>query len=398
MGRQTGVSLLISADAHVGEPQALLDRVPEEFRRLLPRLVHAANGDVDFEIAGVVDRRPLVQALDAEDREREFRSDLSQGTDLDRRMRDMAREGVDAQVVFPNLGLASGGGSGSAAYYEAWSRAYNEFVWEVFAPQQQRFKPAAMIPIDDVGKAIEETTRSIERGFASIFLPSVVPWQPYSLEVYEPLWSLVEEARIPIDFHVFSGNLAMGGEFGDVWDMNSDRIERAKQIGAARLSESEHLETVVGMAAGMSPILELTGGGVLERHPGLRFVVTESECGWLAWALQAMDQMQERRRLYMHKLPLRASDYFRRQGAITITDDPVALHNVEFTGVDGLLWGNDYPHDEGTWPNSGACLDGIKARLSPEDADKVLWGNAARIYGFDVDYLAARKSEIAALA
>jgi predicted TIM-barrel fold metal-dependent hydrolase len=180
--------------------------------------------------------------------------------------------------------------------------------------------------------------------------------------------------------------------------MNQDRIERAKKMGTSRFTESERFETVVGMAAGMAPIIELTGGGVLERHPELRFVVTEAECGWLAWVLQAMDQMQERRGLYVHSLPMRASDYFRRQGAVTISDDPVALHNVEFTGVDGLLWGNDYPHDEGTWPNSAACLDGIKAKLSPEDAEKVLWGNAARLYDFDIGYLAAQKPEIAALA
>jgi predicted TIM-barrel fold metal-dependent hydrolase len=152
------------------------------------------------------------------------------------------------------------------------------------------------------------------------------------------------------------------------------------------------------MAAGMGPIIDLTGAGVLERHPELRFAIIEAECGWLAWTLSAMDSMQERRRLFLNKLPLRASEYFLRQGAVAITEDPVGLHNIPLTGSDCLLWGNDYPHDEGTWPNSAACLDGIKAKLSPEDAEKVLWGNAARLYDFDIDYLAAQKAEIAALA
>jgi predicted TIM-barrel fold metal-dependent hydrolase len=222
-----------------------------------------------------------------------------------------------------------------------------------------------------------------------------VPWQPYRLDVYEPLWSLVAEAGVPLSFHVFSGNLAMGGEFGDVADMNAERVAKAKKAAAARRAGEEQLETVVGMAAGMAPILELTGSGALERHPDLRFVIVEAECGWLPWALQAMDQMQERRHIYTRKLPLRAGEYFRRQGAITITDDAVALRNVEAIGSECLLWGNDYPHDEGTWPDSAPVIDSIRAALGPERAHAVLAGNAARIYGFDLDYLSTHPMELA---
>jgi predicted TIM-barrel fold metal-dependent hydrolase len=240
---------------------------------------------------------------------------------------------------------------------------------------------------------VAEAARCIARGFATFFLLCVVPWQPYRLDVYEPLWSLVVEARVPLSFHVFSGNLAMGGEFGDVADMSAERVEKARKAGESRREREEQLETVVGMAAGMAPIVELTGSRVLERHPDLRFVVTEAECGWLPWALQAMDQMQERRHLYSRELRLRASDYFRRQRAITITDDDVALRNIESIGSDCLLWGNDYPHDEGTWPDSRPVVDSIRASLGPERAHAVLSGNAARIYGFDLDYLAANPLE-----
>jgi predicted TIM-barrel fold metal-dependent hydrolase len=179
--------------------------------------------------------------------------------------------------------------------------------------------------------------------------------------------------------------------------MPQSAVECARESWAT-MPDEEQLDTVIGMAAGMAPILELTGSHVLERHPDLRFIVTESECGWLAWSLQAMDQMQERRRLGMRRLPMRASEYFRRQGAVTITDDAVALNNVEFTGVECLVWGNDYPHDEGTYPNSRTQIDEIGKKLGPKDARKVLCGNAARIFGFDLDYLAANKHEIQAAA
>jgi hypothetical protein len=66
-------------------------------------LVPAKGGDHDVETNGEVKERSSRKKLCARDRELEFRSDPSLGTDLDRRMRDMAREGVAAQVIFPNI-------------------------------------------------------------------------------------------------------------------------------------------------------------------------------------------------------------------------------------------------------------------------------------------------------
>jgi len=393
----THPDVLITADSHVGETEALHERLPEHLRPFLTKLVPADNGDFDFEYKGEVGNFPVRKKLSDRDREKEFRSDPSLGTNLDTRLHDMAREGVDAQVIFPNLGLASGGGTESVEYYEAYAWAYNDYVREAFSDQPKRFKPAGALPVDNVESAVAEASRCTEAGFATLFLPCVVPWQPYRLQVYEPLWSLVEEARMPISFHVFSGNLAFGGEFCDVSDLNEERTAITRKYHEARFLVGEELETVVGMAAGMRPILELTSSGVLERHPDLQFVITESECGWLAWALQAMDQMQDRRHLYRKHLPLRYSEYFLRQGHITISDDAVALNNIQFTGgADRLLWGNDYPHDEGTWPESGHFIDTLRKTLSAADAQKVLCGNAARLYGFDLDYLASHKSELKA--
>jgi predicted TIM-barrel fold metal-dependent hydrolase len=393
----TGASpeILITADAHVGEPEALRERMPERLRGRFPRMRRTPDGDLSAEIEG----EPVVLKkvrIDDRARELEFRSDPSLGTDLGVRYRDMAREGVDGQVVFPNFGLEVNSGDEPAEFHQAWARAHNDFVHEVFAADRKRFKLAAMLAIDDVSVALAEARRCVRLGFETLFLPCTVPWQPYRLDVYEPLWSLAEEARVPLSFHVFSGNLSpLGGDFAQLGPVSPERRDKARRLYEAEAQEERLSTTCMGIASGMSPILELTGAGVLERHPDLRFVVTESDCGWLAWVLQIMDQMQQRRGLYLHELPLRASDYFRRQGAVTITDDPVALNNVGFTGVDVLLWGNDYPHDEGTWPNSRASVDAIHAKLGPADARKVLCENAARLYDFDLDYLARHNAEIA---
>ena len=390
--------VVISADAHVGEPEALRRRLPRHYRDRLPIFGVDKNGNLDIRVKG---EKRLVRHRrrkpTAEDLLREFRTDPSQGTDLDRRMHDMALEGVDGQVIFPNIGLACSMGDDTPGYYHAWARAYNDFVWDVFGPHHDRFKPAAMLAVDDPKAMLAEAKRCLKLGFASLFLPATVPWQPYRLKVYDPLWRLASEAKVPVNFHIFSGNLALQGDFASVSDLSPSRYRKARE-----LSEKEEKDnapeivgiSVIGMAAGMSPIAELCGSGVLERHPNLKFVITESECGWLAWVLHALDQMQERRYLGMLKLKQRPSEYFMRQGAVSITDDPVALNNIAFTGTDCLLWGNDYPHDEGIFPHGKRPIAEIRRTLSKKQAHDVLCGNAARLYGFDLKKLAADRDEV----
>jgi predicted TIM-barrel fold metal-dependent hydrolase len=381
--------ILISADSHVAEPEELWDRLPVTLRAQGPALETLPDGGERYTIEGSTISLPLQEELTGDDWACEYRRDPSGATDLDRRMADMAREGVDAQVVFPEVGLGLGGGKGSRDYHVAISRAYNDWVLEAFAAEPQRFCPAAQIPTDDAAAAFDEAERCLRKGFKTLFLPVTVPWLPYWHASWEPLWSLAEEASAPLSFHVFSGNVWFGTDFAFLPFLTPERFEAAQKMTREIGDVPERYSSdVVGMAAGMSPIIDLTGSGVLERHPGLRFTVVESECGWLAWTLAAMDSMQEKRRLFLNKLPLRASEYFLRQGAVTITDDPVGLHNLPLTGSDCLLWGNDYPHDEGTFPNSRKVIESMREIVDPEPLSKILGGNAARLYDFDLDYLA----------
>ena len=117
-GGTSSADVTISADAHVGETEALRDRLPEPLRRYVPLLVPNGSGDVDVEFDGeIIPSSASGEAdLSERDMELEFRSDPSRGTDLDRRLRDMAREDVRAQVVFPNICLDCGGGQTSGEF------------------------------------------------------------------------------------------------------------------------------------------------------------------------------------------------------------------------------------------------------------------------------------------
>ena len=84
------------------------------------------------------------------------------------------------------------------------------------------------------------------------------------------------------------------------------------------------------------------------------------------------------------KLELLPSEYFLRQGYVTFADDPVGLHNIEYTGVECMMWGSDYPHDEGTFPHSQDIIDETFQQLTKDQKRKIVCDNAARLYGIPV--------------
>ena len=394
MSLETPDRLLISADAHVQENSDTWARIPKSLRQYAPTFTALPGGDFSMTIEG----RTLNFIEKDPNPETEFRNDPSGGVDLASRKRDMAREGVDANVVFPNEGLGLGIGDAPAEYRRAHARAYNDWVHEVFSADPKRFKPVGMIPIDDVESAVAETEHCLKLGFSSVGVAAVVPWRPYFLPYWEPLWSVVEEADLLLNFHIFTGNLAFGADFAWVHHMPQSDFDIAKRACADNeqsFTDYGGLSSgVLGLASGMSPITHLIGGGVLERHPKLRFIITEAESGWLAWLLHQMDFLADRFKGFGPTLSLKPSEFFRRQGAVTFTDDPEAIRNVPETGSELLLWSNDYPHTEGTFPRSRPIIDSIVETLPQRDAENILFRNAARLYDFDLDYLASHKDEI----
>jgi len=139
------------------------------------------------------------------------------------------------------------------------------------------------------------------------------------------------------------------------------------------------------VAPAIEPIVQFCSSGVSERFPKLRFGTVEAGIGWVAWMLAAMDEGYTKHHFWVSpKLPMLPSDYFRRQGFATFQDDRIGLETRKWIGIDNLLWGDDYPHHEGTWPRSQEVIDRTMADLTEEERRKVLGLNAAKLYGFEV--------------
>ena len=125
--------------------------------------------------------------------------------------------------------------------------------------------------------------------------------------------------------------------------------------------------------------------GVLQRFPGIHFVTVETGAGWLGWILEHMDLIYHDHQMWVSpKLDMLPSEYWKRQGHTCFMNDHVAVNNRHFTGVQTLLWGNDYPHHEGTWPHSQKAIDEMFAGVPDDEKRQIIGGTAAKIYGFPV--------------
>jgi predicted TIM-barrel fold metal-dependent hydrolase len=136
-------------------------------------------------------------------------------------------------------------------------------------------------------------------------------------------------------------------------------------------------------ADGAHLICYLTMSGVLERYPKLHVVTVETGSAWLAWVVTSMDEIHEKHHMWARpKLERKPSEYVKRQAHVTFQNDPVGVENRRFTGVESLIWGSDYPHPEGTWPNSRASLEEQLAGVPDDERAQMTGGTAARLFGF----------------
>lgn len=378
----------ISTDSHVEEPfDDLVARLPEDLRGLSRQLVER-DGETVLDVPGLA---PISVAFTerqfgAEPSQREyqleFRNDPSGGRDPQLRLKQIEADGVWGEVIYPNRMLALGAHP-SVPYQREMTRIYNDFLMEAFGEHLDRFAPAPLLSTVSVDDAVAEARRAKELGFRCLMLPPIVPWMPYWLADWDPLWAAAAEMEIPINFHVFSGNTAQGVDFGNLWVIPPELVDKGQQYFKTERVDERLSTTAMCMASAMSPLMHLIGSGILDRHPTLKFALVESESGWLPWALQCLDLMQTRRRFGLVELELRPSEYFHRQGWATFIEDRIAIDLIEYIGEDRLMWSNDYPHDEGTYLESEATLNRLLGHLPDATKRKLLRDNAAALYGFE---------------
>ena len=270
---------LVSADGHVNEPTNLFaERLPEKFRARVPRVEIDEKGGKWHISEGFRPTKLRESSFEGEDKARS-----KAGKEPEERIRDLALDGVDAEILFPNKGLMMWA-TRDAEFATAMCRVWNDWAWEVFGPYNDRLAPMAGIATANIDTAMEEIARCAKLGFKGLCLPCKPIFGAhdhddlnYNLPEFEPMWDLIEEIDLPITFHVSTG-----------------RDPRAsKGHGGAVINYVSH-----SLAPTIEPMANLCSSGVLERHPKIRFATIEAGIGWVAWALEAMDEAYRKHHMW----------------------------------------------------------------------------------------------------
>jgi predicted TIM-barrel fold metal-dependent hydrolase len=373
---------VISADAHVNEPHDLwATRIDKKFRDRVPSIKVDEQGRKWFVIEGLRPSRIREAPRDAQVSVEDFKKRVQEadgerphldktvgamfqkqgGFDRERYL-DLDYDGVDAEIVFPNKGLTNWQ-SPDPEHNVAMCRVWNDWAHEMFSGSKRSYPMACAAPAD-VPAAVEEIERVAKLGFHGVMLPPLVRNSGYNSRDYDPIWAALTAAKLPVCFHAGTGK--------DPRTASGD--------GGAIINYVVHAMNTV-----LQPTVELCASGVFERFPTLQFATIEAGAGWIPYALYAMD-FGERCHAYWvsPKLKERPSDYFRRHGHASFETDPIGAELRHHLGPDVLMWGNDYPHLEGSWPHSSGHIENWSAGMTHEEKGKVLGLTAAKLFNLDV--------------
>jgi predicted TIM-barrel fold metal-dependent hydrolase len=303
-------------------------------------------------------------------------------TDPELRVKDQDRDGVQAEVLYGVLGASSRLNDPDAAVEVM--RVYNEWLADFCSAKPGRFAGLASIPNNPIDAAIAEVERVAKRGACRGLdianSPDLKPlWDPY----WNPLWEVINASGLPLHFHTVGGYVP-------------EHIRKIAMLGSdptrASLPDAPKVELPVARAAfavnitafqlNMANVLtSMIFSGVLEKFPRIRLVLGESGIGWIPYVLWRMDAEWEDQFKDL-SLTMPPSEYWKRQCWATYQTDPVGIKLLDELGVDKIMWGSDFPHPDGVWPDSKEYVDRELGHLPGKVRRQIVCDNAAALYGF----------------
>jgi len=354
-GRPSGAvveELLISSDSHVIEPEGLWKKqLPKAFQDRAPDL----GGRRKTDHPGAMDKTL--------------------------RLKEMAADGVSAEVLYPTHGLRVLS-LDEPALEEACARVYNDWLIDYCQAAPDRLIGLAILSVYNIEGAVREMERCRKAGLRGCVIWQVpAPALPFTSEHYEPLWAAAEDLDMPVNLHILTGH----GEGKASAPLQSSAPARDPAMIGDRRSVNQRLSQV------MDSLYDIIYAGVLECFPRLKLVLVETEIGWIPFVLEQWDYYYKRHGSERHGLRLKhpPSEYFHRQVYATFFNDAVGGHLLSWWGGDNCMWSNDYPHVNSTWPRSREIVARDMGALRAETRAKLLRENVARLYNMSVPDLAA---------
>ena len=370
---------IISADSHVTEPpNCYVDYVDPAWRDRAPRIEGRGDAGDVFVIDGMKQAimLGLVAAAGKPAEEITLKGGRFEelhrgGWDPDARMRDQARDGVAAEVIYPTVGMVLCNHD-DFAYKRACFAGYNRWLAEFCGAHPMRLLGMGQVAMASPEDGIAELRAVKELGLRGVMMPGNPAVADYDSPAYDDFWRAALDLELPLAFHILTSRDA------------GVRPRGPKMNGFLTIIRG--CQDVIGT---------MLLGGVFERHPRLKIVCVEADAGWVPHYMYRMDHAYKRHRNWLppgqalSKLP---SEYFREHVYVTFQDDWVAFKTADLMNWRRLMWANDFPHSDSTWPWSQELLAEHQADLRPEQRDAILGGNVAELFGIDRTALAPHEA------
>jgi len=378
----------IDCDTHISEPPDLFtSRLPDKWQNDAPKIVK--NEETGFEnwvigadqvpstpvghtaVAGWPEPFPAAPSG--------FAEIPKPAHDPHARLEYMDSLRIWAMALYPNVS-----GFGSQAFLNlkdpdlmiACVNAYNDFLTDWVSPAPNRFIPITSIPFWDVAASVKEIERCVKAGHKGVLFSGAPQdhGQPsLASPHWNPIWECAQSLGLPISFHIGSGEFTS----------NAWTPERVQLYGPGGINA----QTAIGLFLDNGrQIVDLLFSGVLPRYPDLKFISVESGIGFLPFLLEACDYtfnygMVGRDRPEFELLP---SEYFARQvyGCFWFEEYATA-HMLDKLPVDNLLWETDYPHPICLFGDVREQIEKSLGSTQPDLRRKLLFDNAAKLYGVE---------------
>jgi predicted TIM-barrel fold metal-dependent hydrolase len=306
-----------------------------------------------------------------------------------RRLEETSRDGLAAEVLFPNT-IPPFFPSGNLTAYPPkagehelrWEglKAHNRWLADFCNDAPGRRAGMAQLLLHDVDAAVQEIRWGRDAGlFGGVLLPGIPPdsgLPPFIATEYEPIWATCEELDMPINHHAANA---------------------APEYGPYDATMAMWL--IEGGFFSHRALWMLIFAGVFERHPNLKLILTEGGADWVPGVLKVLDHQYDKMLdpnkneswiggRVIKNMSMKPSEYYARNvwigSSFTTPRENAMRYEV---GVDRIMWGCDYPHRESTFPYTREALRYTFHETDPIEVAAMLGGNAARVYGFDLDRL-----------
>ncbi|MSQ61049.1 MAG: hypothetical protein EXR43_00440 [Dehalococcoidia bacterium] len=379
---------VISADGHIEGPFDWSKRMPAKYKDAAPKLVKREDDSYvwSLEYAGVSKQQTVGAGLYSGARYDEFLPATartywnadgslrpgSSGEDPIQRLREQDQDGIDAEVLFWPVGLLMVGDLRDKApdAYKAVIRMYNDFVAEYCSVAPDRLIGNCVLPWTGVDDAIAEIQHARKKGIRSVILQK---------------WPNGSGSPMPEDDRFWAASLDIGmrlsphGTFGD-------------GIGSP-LPPPHDLLTPESALSGLNG--QMVGGGnraitmgqlmpVFDRFPDLKVYFAESQASWLPGHMDFSDEIYQRWSYFFDiKLKKQPSQYIRDHMKFSFIHDRLAMKFRHYIGIDMLMWGTDFPHSVGTFPESKIILEELFEGVPAAERRRVLVDNVCDFFGLD---------------